>query len=64
MYASVRIIDVQWPQLAVMVLYQPPVQGNYVAAVPIAGLVIAQLVPAYFHMMRIADSAFPEDLDL
>lgn len=39
-------------QLAVMALYQPPAQGNTVAAVPVAILIISQLLPLYFHLRR------------
>lgn len=49
---GLTIFNFLW-QIAVMVLYQPPAMGNFVAAVPIACLIMSQLIPAYFHVMRL-----------
>lgn len=48
---TLTILNYLW-QIAVMALYQPPAQGNNVAALPIAVLITSQLLPAYFHLMR------------
>lgn len=48
---ALTVVNFLW-QIAIMSLYQPPAQGNFVAALPIAILIVSQLLPAYFHLMR------------
>lgn len=46
-----HIVNCLW-QVAVMSLYQPPVLGFVNPSTALTGLIISQLLPAYFHLMR------------
>ncbi len=49
--AVLHMLNCMW-QVAVMALYQPPVLGFVNPSTAITGLILAQLLPAYFHLMR------------
>ncbi len=49
--AVLHILNCLW-QVAVMSLYQPPVLGFINPSTALTGLIMTQLLPAYFHLMR------------